>query len=257
MQIDENRISDLEIYLIRMQRSILDKMFFVDKVFEPFDTIVDFGCANGELIKAMSQMFPEYRYVGYDISPEMIGAAKKNVPGAQFCTSWDELGVSFESSLLNISSTIHEVWSYGTPESIAEFRERAFRSGFRYICIRDMMFDDSLDRPADAEQLSAVRASADYAGQLADFESVRGEIKTQKQLVHYLLKYKYTQNWEREVREDYFPVSEGELLAGVEADYRTVFCEKFTLPYTRWQIGKDFGFTLRDTTHIKVILEHK
>lgn len=33
MNIDENRIADLDIYLTRMQRSILDKMFFIDKVF--------------------------------------------------------------------------------------------------------------------------------------------------------------------------------------------------------------------------------
>jgi len=33
-----------------MQKSALDKMFFMDKVFEPFDAIVDFGCANGKLI---------------------------------------------------------------------------------------------------------------------------------------------------------------------------------------------------------------
>ena len=46
MDIDSNRISDLNIYLTRMQRSILDKMFFMDKVFEPFQYILDFGCAT-------------------------------------------------------------------------------------------------------------------------------------------------------------------------------------------------------------------
>ena len=72
MDTDMNRISDLDIYLTRMQRSILDKMFFIDKVFEPFKYILDFGCANGELIKAMKPMFPDYEYSGYDISREMI-----------------------------------------------------------------------------------------------------------------------------------------------------------------------------------------
>ena len=42
MDTDMNRISDLDIYLTRMQRSILDKMFFIDKVFEPFKYILDF-----------------------------------------------------------------------------------------------------------------------------------------------------------------------------------------------------------------------
>ena len=80
MDIDEKRIADLDIYLTRMQRSILDKMFFIDKVFEPFEHILDFGCANGELIKAMMPMFPEFSYSGYDISPQMIEAARKKRP---------------------------------------------------------------------------------------------------------------------------------------------------------------------------------
>ena len=46
-------------------KSIPDKMFFIDKVFDPFSSIVDFGCANGELIKALQALFDEYRYVGY------------------------------------------------------------------------------------------------------------------------------------------------------------------------------------------------
>lgn len=40
----------MHIYLHRMQKSVLDKMFFADKVFEPIEAIVDFGCANGKLV---------------------------------------------------------------------------------------------------------------------------------------------------------------------------------------------------------------
>ena len=36
MKIDDNKIADREIYLTRMQQSVLDKIFFIDKVFEPF-----------------------------------------------------------------------------------------------------------------------------------------------------------------------------------------------------------------------------
>ena len=41
----ETPISDLSVYIKRMQKSVLDKMFFIDKVFDPFSSIVDFGCA--------------------------------------------------------------------------------------------------------------------------------------------------------------------------------------------------------------------
>ena len=253
---DTNRISDLDIYLTRMQRSILDKMFFMDKVFEPFRCILDFGCANGELIRAMQQMFPDYTYVGYDISAEMIEAARKHVPDAQFYDNWDSIDTPFAESLINISSTVHEVYSYCSETDIEIFWNRVFGSGFQYVTIRDMSFSQASDIPVRKEQLDAVRNSK-YAEWLDSFEQVWGKIERQRQLVHFLLKYKYTQNWEREVHENYFPVYTEELLNRIPDSYRTVYRDAFTLPYTAWQIRKDFGFTLTDHTHIKLILERK
>lgn len=48
-----DKLKNIDVYVQRMQKSFLDKMFFVDKIFEPVETIVDFGCANGVLIRAM------------------------------------------------------------------------------------------------------------------------------------------------------------------------------------------------------------
>lgn len=254
MTIDEKRIENLDIYLARMQRSILDKMFFIDKVFEPFSHIIDFGCANGELIKAMTPMFPDYRYIGYDINPEMIAAAKENVPEGEFFDRWDGIKAPFSESLINVSSTIHEVYSYCTGAEIDEFWQRVTGSGFKYIAVRDMMFSESQDREADRAQLEAVRGSV-YAPWLKSFEEVWGEVTTQRQLVHFLLKYKYTQNWDREVHENYFPITTEQFIERIPKNYRTVYREEFTLPFTAWQIRKDFGFELKENTHIKIILE--
>ena len=254
MDSDMNRISDLDIYLTRMQRSILDKMFFIDKVFEPFSYILDFGCANGELIKAMKPMFPNYEYAGYDISRSMIEAARKNVSDARFFDDWQQIDIPFEDSLINISSTIHEVYSYCDKKDIELFWERVFGSGFRYVTIRDMMFSQSENTPVRKEQLEAIRNSC-YAEWLESFENVWGKIGTQCQLVHFLLKYKYTQNWDREVHENYFPIFTEELLKRIPDTYRLVYKDEFTLPYTSWQIRKDFGFELKEHTHIKLILE--
>lgn len=254
MDTDMNRISDLDIYLTRMQRSILDKMFFIDKVFEPFKYILDFGCANGELIKAMKPMFPDYEYIGYDISPEMIAAAREHVLDARFFDDWDSIDIPFSDSLINISSTIHEVYSYGSDADTDLFWNRVFGSGFRYVTIRDMMFSQADNAPVNREQLEAIRNSS-YAEWLESFENVWGRIEEQRQLVHFLLKYKYTQNWDREVHENYFPVFTEELMKRIPASYRLVYKDVFTLPYTSWQIRRDFGFELAEHTHIKLILE--
>ena len=97
-------LNNVDIYVRRMQKSLMNKMFFVDKIFEPIDNIVDFGCADGALIRAMQYLFPEYNYVGYDISEEMISRARDGVSGCEFYSDWDSVNVNPDMSLLNIGT---------------------------------------------------------------------------------------------------------------------------------------------------------
>lgn len=257
MKLNENKIKDMNIYLKRMQKSVLDKLFFIDKVFEPFDTIVDFGCANGELINAVQALFGEYNFVGYDISEDMINEAKIHAPNADYYTNWNEIDVDFSKSLLNISSTVHEVYSYCTKEEIDEFWERVFKSGFKYIAIRDMMFSEKEKDWLDKPLLEIVRNNTQFADKLRDYESVWGTIDNQHELAHYLLKYKYVQNWDREVHENYVGLSLEELHKLIPNDYEITYESHFLLPYTAWQIKNDFAAELTTPTHIKMILKKK
>ena len=257
MIFNDYQINNLNIYINRMQKSVLDKMFFVDKVFEPFSNIVDFGCANGELIKALQSLFGDYRYIGYDISEEMISAAKSNVEFAEFYLNWDEIDVDFTDSLLNISSTLHEVYSYNSKEEIDEFWKRVFGSKFKYIAIRDMMLSDADKTEINTAEHNLVINNKSYADKLRDYENMWGKISTQHDLVHYLLKYKYTENWEREVRENYVPLTIEQLLDILPDEYEITYINHFTLPYIAWQINNDFGIELNTPTHIKLILRRK
>lgn len=257
METEAHAINDLNIYISRMQKSILDKMFFIDKVFEPFSTIVDFGCANGELIKTLQALFGEYQYIGYDISEDMLSAARVHVPSAVFYSDWSEIKVDFTDALLSISSVLHEVYSYGSSEEIDTFWERVFCSGFKYIAIRDMMLSDADRTRIDTDQHSVVVENEKYADKLKDYEAVWGKIATQHDLVHYLLKYKYSENWEREVRENYVPLTIEQLLTIVPENYEITYLDHSTLPYTVWQIKNDFGIALTTPTHVKLILRRK
>ena len=246
----------MNIYLNRMQKSVMDKMFFIDKVFEPFENIVDFGCANGELMKAVNALFgDEYKYYGYDINPEMVKAAKINAPFATVLSEWDQLDVPFDKSLLNISSTIHEVYSYCKQEEIGQFWNRVFQSGFKYITIRDMMVSDNCSVDADEKEISIVRGEAQYAEHLKDYEDIWGSIKSQKDLIHFLLKYKYTENWEREARENYLGLSLETFRKLIPDEYEITYFDHFTLPFIAWQIKNDFGIDLKTPTHIKIIFK--
>lgn len=251
----ENDLKDIDVYVQRMQKSFLDKMFFMDKVFEPIENIIDFGCANGVLIRAMHFLFPEYKYVGYDISDEMIEKAKKLVPECSFCTKWDDIDASFDASLLNISSTLHEVYSYGNEASVSEFWDRVFNPGFKYIAIRDMMLSDSIKLMSEGSDISKARKL--FPAKLKEYESIWGPVNIRFNLIHYLLKYRYTENWAREVRENYLPVTVESLLEKIPDDYEIVYKEHYVLPYIKQQIKKDCGIELNDATHFKILLKRK
>lgn len=255
--VPQRPISNTKQYLRRMQKSLLDKMFFIDKVFEPFSNIIDFGCANGELIKTLRSLFPDHRYIGYDTNEEMIAAAKTNVSGVKFISNWNDADVDFSDTLLNLSSVIHEVYSYSTKEDIELFWQRVFGSGFKYIAIRDMAVSNKESWAADGRQLNAVKNNISYLCQLVDYEAIWGEIHSERDLVHFLLKYRYDDNWDREVRENYLPLSYEELLGIIPEDYEVLYSSHYTLPYLQWQVKKDFSIDLNTPTHVKLILKRK
>ena len=74
-------------------------------------------------------------------------------------------------------------------------------------------------------------------------------------MMEFLLKYKYTDNWQREIRETYYldwtrylqPYWRGE-------NYEMLHDEPFHIPFLRQQIKKDFGVDFPMDTHRKALL---
>lgn len=44
------QINNIDVYTSGMQKSLANKLFFVDKV-DDIDTVIDFGCADGSLLR--------------------------------------------------------------------------------------------------------------------------------------------------------------------------------------------------------------
>ena len=58
-------IADRQLYTENMRKSLMDKAFFIDKI--DAKHFVDFGCADGSLLKFLKTIFPNSaNYVGYD-----------------------------------------------------------------------------------------------------------------------------------------------------------------------------------------------
>ena len=98
-------------------------------------------------------------------------------------------------------------------------------------------------------------ANVRYSKHLKDYESVWGKVKSEKELVHYLLKYSYTENWEREVRENYLALTLEEFKKRIPESYQVTYFDHFTLPYIAWQIKNEFGIDFKTPTHLKIILK--
>lgn len=250
-------IANLDLYNNSMRMSMIDKAFFLDRI-DP-EVIVDFGCADGSMMKFIGANYPDIDVIGYDISEEQLERAREACPDGTFFSDWKELieylrCVNSDKIALVCNSVIHEVYSYGSPKSISEFWERVNSPIFKWVTIRDMMISRDPFSYFDTASVSAVRAFAD-SKQLSEFESHWGSISIRENFLHFLLKYRYKANWERELREDYLPVEYDDIVRYVKAN--VIYWDHFTLDFLRRKVKEDFGINLRAETHIKLIFERK
>lgn len=254
---------NIEYYREQMSKSMEDKLFFVNKLNPQKSYLfVDFGCADGSLIKELCNIFEDKAsYIGYDCSKTMIDFAKTSYSGdcdVLFTSDWSEVSSciakekdSGKTVVVILSSVIHEVYSYGTKNDINIFWGRILVSGFDMVVVRDMMCDVEVERQADKMAVNLVRALSPTK-YLEDFEKTWGNIGENKNLVHYLLKYRWKINWEREVKENYLPLYINDFL-DLFGGYRLGYFEKFNVGFLQECVRKDFGIEFPDTTHIKAI----
>jgi hypothetical protein len=260
-------ITNYTTYDTEMRKSMIDKLFFLDKV--DATLFVDFGAADGILFQIMHDIFPgaDYTYLGYDIDEKMnLDANNRDIPRAYFTSNWELIAEEVRNAqkrgiktCVIANSLIHEVYHYGTEVSVQEFWDRLLQTGFDYIVIRDLCLapQNLYDcfGPYDHEM---VRVKADQK-QLEDFENIWGPITEPKNLIHYLLKYRYTDNWPREVYENYFPYTVHEINAMLlNIPYETAFIDQFALQFNVRTVKRDFGIDIVEVkTHLKLILEKK
>ena len=260
------QIEDYQVYNDRMRRSMWDKAFFMDKV-PGAELILDYGCADGSLVRFLQGLFPAMRFIGFDIDPAMISAAEaQDADGSWFFSDMEavigkirELGVDGSRVAMNFSSVFHEVFHYGFDTTLVSRLIGAVAP--RYVVVRDMLYR-SPDDAAAASPAAVERVRAHLPeSQVRDFEERFGSIGLRRNLVHLLLKYRYTENWERECAENYFSYTPEKLRAVVDpgGDYEPIFRANYILPWLRCDAEKTFGLSLgrEVTTHIALILARK
>lgn len=248
-------IKDLEGYTTKMAKSMLDKLWWINKV--DVTAVVDYGCADGSMLKEVKRILPNVKLYGVDINVDMLEIARQNVPGATFVTpeEYEQIDIDVSSSVIVASSMLHEIMNYS--DNIHKDMANIFLKGYKYVAIRDMFISKESERAAVEEDVANVRVK--YSPTLlADFEYHCGDIAQNRNLVQFFLTYKYTANWDREVRENYFPYTIEEFLGTyIPALYDITYFHHYTLQYIKQIVWQDFGVQLKDKTHAQILLEYK
>lgn len=251
-------------YTTEMAKSLIDKIYFLDKV--DAGLFVDYGCADGVMLDFIAKVLPGYMLVGYDNDPAMIEKAQQRSAGngVLFTSSWDEVAAivadhqrAGSKTCLVLSSVIHEIHSYLSQKDVDKIWQQVWGDDaipFDFIAIRDMMVSRTTSRPSDSLQVARVRQLFDM-DKLDEWEANWGGIEENWSLTHFLLTYRYQENWTREVKENYLPVNYETFMSSIPKHFMPIFKEHFTLPFLRRRVREDFGFELADRTHLKLILE--
>jgi len=257
-----DNVKNIVAYNNEMRKALIDKIFFLDKVGDT-NVFIDYGCADGSMLKLASSIIPNAIYVGYDFSNEMILSAEKNNKSIRFTSNFDELLKIINENkpdgnkiCLSIMSLIHEVYHYGS-KRIKEFWDFVFNPDlFDYIAIRDMCVSRATSRHSDPISVMKIRMNYDK-DMVAQWEANWGSLTENWSLVHFLLTYRYIETWDREFRENYLPLNMEDFLAIIPNMWEPIYIEHYTLPFIRQQVMDDFGIDLQDRTHIKLILKRK
>lgn len=262
-------IANVNTYIASMATTIYDKCWWIDKLPPEIDTVLDFGCASGDLAVMVDRIAPgRFRYIGCDNSSEMLALARSNLAlqlsGANvlfFPYIEGALGFCDPSkTVLVLNSVLHEVYSYLNGAKREILLSHLFDSGFRVVAIRDMHY------PNDLPSISASGVlESKYADKWIEFCSIcstRGDAfqRTSIRLHEFLLKYRYDANWERESVEQYLwdwthRLSQAWYIShSEETPYRIEYINDFYIPFLSARAKADFDLNWKINTHRKMLL---
>lgn len=253
-------MQNLEKCNVELYKTMKDKLFFTsilpqDKEYRFFD----YGCGDGELLLNLRKIYGnKCQYTGYDTDPIMIRKAREKDCDSYYSESVGCMSYisTVRNKVLILSSVIHEILTEN--QSLIDlFWDRVQEVNWDYIIVRDMMYSEESCQPLYdlmPEEFEKLKELDKYN----EFENIFGKITTKKDLIHFLLKVKYDgDDWNRELKENYFPISSQEFLNKMKDKYRLIHYEQFQLPFMTKYWKEQFNITLLEPTHVKCIFKNK
>lgn len=263
-------ITDFKKYLSSLKNTFIDKAFFVEKLPEDINVIIDYGCADGSFLMFLNNIYGDrFEYYGVDNNHGFIEMCNHN--GIKCVECLDELKVNYEKTCINFSSSLHEIFMYTSPATFFTSLIQQCNKHFpKIISIRDMYIKNTHDT-LDKEFIlyCMYHFVKNYPAKFSDFlNSFSGInfLNDNRECIHFLLKYMYDANWEKEKFEDYLSFTKNyqSLENFFSNHYEKKWNFEYLLPYLmkKWKndgiIDDDIETYIREniTTHIQMIYEY-
>lgn len=251
-----------------------DKGFFLDHV-QP-KGILDFGCADASFLLELRIRGWHNIYVGYDADAEMIERAKEVTAGDDNCFFFSDL----EEAKHFMRQTVPVEWAIFFSSVFHEFsrEEKKFFTStlkniligapYKYLIIRDMgIYKEQRFSPYDLARMDKDANVLEhgkhdelfthYLGQ--PFFNPHGENARQgyETLLKFFLTYRYHENWEKEMKEEYLSLYLEEILETMKRlGLKPVYFRHFVHPYTKVCVERDFRVeNFSEKTHYEAIFE--
>ncbi len=240
-------------YLDRMAKPLQEKLKVSKYIPEEVKNVLDVGCADGAVTRALAELFPQVNFYGIDLDEGFIRLASetnKDLDNVKFEKIYlrDLLARPERFDAVTFCSVLHEFYTYGEGissvlKALADAHELLNENGV--IIIRDMILGGYTKKAnLHYQEILEKILNSSFTSHVEDFENRFGKLNNLYKINHFLLKYFYTDNWNREGKEHYVPVTFEEYEQIFNLLGMTVQCKvSYLLPFLKEKWMADFNFS--------------
>lgn len=262
------------LYLERMATTMTreEKLFFLDQIdIEDYDIIIDFGGADGALIKAIQKYRKEnstqfknglYHHIDYiivdnyfvdDNSKAEYLFPDQNRDKTFIKNSLEEIekqSLKDYKVLFILSSVLHELNSNIDFMNLYDFCKNYVNT----IVARDMCFSSNRTM-FNEKEYNLILSLLDKEPKFKEVLQLTRGNPWLVSLYEYFLKYEFEYNWENEIKEFYLHNNIKFFEKMVSEIFDLIYEKNYILPYRKQRVKEDFNFEMTLPTHRQIILE--
>lgn len=248
-------MNDTQGYLTLMRKGLKDKTWWLEYLNPQVTTIIDFGCASGDLFRYINHLFPKrFRYVGIDNNIEFLSQCPHIPLQTWYFHSLQEVwGIEWGKAILIFNSVCHEIYSYDGVSTLYNIFDYAQQMGVRQIAIRDMYLKTESTITSPEWQRLDKAFQMKYPKQYVENQELNRDV------CELAMKYTYLTNWDRELTEKYFHPLVKDITSVMQSVYRIDKIKYFSIPQQIQRIERDCGekWLPNTTTHVKILINRQ